>query len=171
MADFFEKLKKGMGIEELAEEKEEEEKEEVKKTLKKEEVKKAKKLEIKTEPIEQKKEKWFEPEGQLAIDVFQTENELIIQSAIAGVKPEELDISIENDVVIIRGSREKSSFDFDEKGNYFTRECYWGAFSREVVLPVEIDPSRAEAIMKNGILILKLPKVSRERKRKIEVKT
>ena len=193
MANFFEKLKKGMGIEGPVEE-------EIKKDVeKKAKMKKPKKLEIKpftkilmkgkAEPIEPEvekieepevkkeepslvkavkdKEKWFEPEGQLAIDIYQTENELVIRSAIAGVKPEFLDISFERDIIIIRGKREKPS---EEKGDYFSQECYWGPFSRELILPVEVDPNRAEAVMREGILTIRLPKIEREKKKKIIIK-
>lgn len=120
------------------------------------------------EKSEEPKEKWFTLEGQLAIDVYQTEGELIIQSAIAGIKPEDLDIAIEGDKVTIKGKREKPT----EKGerNYFYQECYWGSFSREIILPVEIDPSRAEATFKEGILTIRMPKIEREKKRKIEIK-
>jgi len=117
------------------------------------------------------KEKWpafgAEPEGELAIDVYQTETHLVIQSAIAGVKPEFLDISMERDIVAIKGVREKP---FEEEGDYFTQECYWGPFSREVILPVEVDPDRAEATMKEGILTIRIPKILREKKRMIKVK-
>ena len=193
MANFFEKLKKGMGIEGPVEE-------EIKKDVeKKAKMKKPKKLEIKpftkilmkgkAEPIEPEvekieepevkkekpslvkavkdKEKWFEPEGQLAIDIYQTENELVIRSAIAGVKPEFLDISFERDIIIIRGKREKPS---EEKEDYFSQECYWGPFSREIILPVEVDPNLAEATMKEGILTIRLPKIEREKKRVIKVR-
>jgi HSP20 family protein len=190
MASFFEKLKKGMGIEESIEEVTEEKIEEPTKKRVGRKPRKTKsekpleenkglteepkKLEIKAEPIEKEKkveeEKWAafggEPEGQLAIDVYQTEDDLVIQSAIAGVKPESLDIAIERDVITIKGSREKP---LEESGDYFTQECYWGPFSREVILPVEVDPNRAEAKMKEGILTIKLPKISREKKRKIRV--
>ena len=193
MANFFEKLKKGMGIEGPVEEEIEKEVE------KKAKMKKPKKLEIKpftkilmkgkAEPIEPEvekieepevkkeepslvkavkdKEKWFEPEGQLAIDIYQTENELVIRSAIAGVKPEFLDISFERDIIIIRGKREKPS---EEKEDYFSQECYWGPFSREIILPVEVDPNLAEATMKEGILTIRLPKIEREKKRVIKVR-
>jgi len=188
---FFEKLKRGMGANmeiktdynppaTLRGEKEE-----------KKEEKKPKEFKIKTKPIEIKVEKikqpevsggkvktekkeWFKPEGQLAIDVYQNENYLIIQSAIAGVKPEDLDILIENDILTIRGSRERPSEEGPIKGrspDYFTKECYWGPFSREVILPVEVDPSRVEATMKEGILTIKIPKIEREKKRKITVKS
>jgi len=183
-SSFFEKLKKGMGVEIPPE-----------KTKGKAKTEEVKKIEMETTPIEEKKkeivqakevkrekkevketppkeapetkEKWFEPEGQLAIDVYQTEDELVIQSAIAGVKPENLDISIEKDVISIRGKREKP---FEEEKDYFSQECYWGTFSREIILPVEVDPSRVKASMKEGILTIRIPKILREKKRKITVK-
>lgn len=107
-------------------------------------------------------------EGQLSIDVFQTDEELIIQSAIAGVKPEDLDISIESDTISIKGSRNRPG-QFSGKRNYFYQECYWGPFSRKIITPVEIDASRAKAVMKKGILTLRMPKIDREKKRKITV--
>ena len=117
------------------------------------------------------KEKWpglgGEPEGQLAIDVYQTENDLVIQSAIAGVKPDTLDISMEKDMINIKGSRQKP---FEENGDYFSQECFWGPFSREIILPADVDPNRAEATMKDGILTIRIPKILREKKRKIVVK-
>lgn len=119
--------------------------------------------------VEIKKEKkWFEPEGQLTVDVYQTDSEIIVQSAVAGVKPEDLDISVENDVLTIKGNREKIAG--DEEKNYFYQECYWGRFSREIILPVEVDSSRTEAAMQNGILTIRIPKIEREKKRKIVVK-
>lgn len=122
----------------------------------------------KEEESNRTEKKWFEKEGQLAVDVYQTEEELIIQSAVAGIKLEELDISIEGDKLTIRGKREKPI----EQGesNYFYQECYWGPFSREIILPVEVDPSRAKATFKEGILTIRMPKIEREKKRKIEVK-
>ena len=112
--------------------------------------------------------KLFESEGQLAIDIYQTEKELVIQSAIAGIKLKDLDISIEKDKLTIKGKREKPIE--IEKINYFYQECYWGPFSREIILPVEVDPSRAEASFKEGILTIRIPKIEREKKKKIEVK-
>ena len=135
-------------------------------------------MEIKTEEKEtnsevpvpakaQGKERLFSQEGQLAIDVFQTENYLIIQSAIAGIKANDLDINIEKDIISIRGKRERQ---FDEKGDYFIQECFWGPFSREIILPVEVDPNFAEAGMKEGVLTIKLPKIQKEKRRKIVIK-
>lgn len=128
------------------------------------------KKEITQEPTVQKKQKWsFQrgEEGQLVIDVYQTENELVIQSAVAGVKPENLDITVEKDILTIKGSREKQ---LAEKGDYFVQECFWGFFSREIILPVETDPSRIKAEMKNGVLTIKMPKIIRENKKKIVIK-
>jgi len=110
------------------------------------------------------KEKWPEPEGQLAVDVYHTENDLIIQSAIAGVKTEDLDISLERDVLTIQGERKRP---FEESGDYFTQECYWGRFIRQIILPVEVNPDGIEARLKEGVLTIRVPKIQRERKRKV----
>lgn len=119
-------------------------------------------------PRSQKEEKkWPEKEGQLAVDVYQTDGELVIQTAIAGVKPEDLDITVQGDVVIIKGRREKAN---QEEGvNYFYQECYWGAFSREIILPVEADSARAQASMTDGILTIRIPKIVKEGIKKIAV--
>ena len=123
---------------------------------------------FKKEKKEKKFEKLFESEGQLAIDVYQTEKDLVIQSAIAGIKLKDLDISIEKDRLTIRGKREKPAE--SEKVNYFYQECYWGPFFREIFLPVEIDPAKADASFKEGILTIRMPKIEREKMKKIEVK-
>lgn len=222
MVSFFEKLKKGMGVEEEIKEPEKEigeikeeipvkkERKVLKSSVKKAQVQKPKVLELKEseesgkkmekplekieleietekEPVKptletdkevppppeenREKENWpaFDEEsvGKLAIDVYQTEEELVIQSAIAGVKPENLDITLEKDLIMIRGVREKP---FKDKGDYFSQECFWGPFSREIIMPEEIDPTRAQALMKDGILTIKIPKMQRERMRKIIIK-
>jgi len=84
-----------------------------------------------------------EQEGQLTVDVFQDDQNIVIQSTIAGVSPDDLDVSITNDMVTIRGERRRQ-YDIDDE-DYFYQECYWGAFSRSIILPVEIDSDRAEA--------------------------
>lgn len=94
-------------------------------------------------------------EGQLTIDVYQTENDVVIKSTIAGVKPEDLDVSINNDMVTIRGERKNEEEVTGE--NYYYQECYWGSFSRSVVMPTDIIPEKAEASLKNGILTIRLP--------------
>jgi len=108
-----------------------------------------------------------ESEGQLTIDVYQTPADIVIKSTIAGVNPEDLDITITNDMVTIKGKRER-----DEEistNDYYYQECYWGAFSRSVILPVDVEAEKAEAGMKNGILTIKLPKIEKITTRKIRV--
>lgn len=107
-------------------------------------------------------------EGQLTIDVYQTPNEIVIKSTIAGVKPEDLDITITNDMVTVKGSRSRDEEIKDE--DYFYQECYWGAFSRSVLLPVEVEADKSTAHIKNGILTLRLPKSEKLKVKKIKVK-
>ena len=123
----------------------------------------------KEENIEAKGErkKWDSPEGQLVVDVYETDKELIIQSAIAGIKNEQINVSLENDVLIIRGERENPNKDKDKR--YFLKECYWGPFSKEIILPREIDTSKIDAKVKEGILTVRMPKIEREKNKKISV--
>jgi HSP20 family protein len=107
-------------------------------------------------------------EGQLTIDVYQTENDIVIKSTIAGVKPEDLDVSINNDMVTIRGERKNEENVSEE--NYYYQECYWGQFSRSVILPVDVLGDKAEASMKNGIFTLRLPKADTTKTKKIQVR-
>ncbi len=107
-------------------------------------------------------------EGQLTIDVYQTENEVVIKSTIAGVKPEDLDVSINNDMVTIKGERKNEEVVSGE--NYYYQECYWGVFSRSVVLPIDIISDKAEASLKNGILTIRLPKADVTKIKKIQVR-
>jgi HSP20 family protein len=107
-------------------------------------------------------------EGQLTIDVYQTENDIVIKSTIAGVKPEDLDVSINNDMVTIKG--ERSNEEVVEHTNYYYQECYWGSFSRSVLLPVDVIPEKADASLKNGILTIRLPKADTTKTKKIQVR-
>jgi HSP20 family protein len=107
-------------------------------------------------------------EGQLTIDVYQTDNDIVIKSTIAGVKPEDLDVSINNDMITIRGERTQDEEVTEE--NYYYRECYWGGFSRSVILPVDVLADKAEASMKNGILTIRMPKADNTRTKKIQVR-
>lgn len=109
-----------------------------------------------------------EGEGQLTIDVYQTENDIVIKSTVAGVSAEDIDITITNDMVTIRGKRERDENIPQE--NYYYQECYWGPFSRSVILPVDIDAERIDASMKNGILTIRLPKIEREKTKKLKVR-
>ncbi len=110
------------------------------------------------------------PDGQLAIDVYQTPTDIIIRAPIAGVaKPEDIEIHIAHDVVTIRGER-KPDVKVAES-DYLYQECYWGRFSRSVVLPQEVDAAAAVAnFSRNGILSLRLPKLVREKARKVSVR-
>lgn len=107
-------------------------------------------------------------DGQLTIDVYQTENDIVIKSTIAGVKPEDLDVSINNDMVSVRGERKNE--EIVEHGNYYYQECYWGSFSRSVLLPVDVIPEKADAALKNGILTIRLPKADTTKTKKIQVR-
>lgn len=107
-------------------------------------------------------------EGQLTIDVYQTDNEIVIKSTIAGVKPEDLDVSINNDMVTIKGERKNEEVVNGE--NYYYQECYWGGFSRSVVLPVDILSEKSEASLKNGILTIRLPKADTTKIKKLQVR-
>ena len=120
------------------------------------------------EPIEELKvDDWFEPEGELAIDVYSTEKDVVIQSVIAGVRPEEIDITVENDVVTIKGNRRNPN-ETEEK-HYLHEECYWGPFSRQVFLPEDIDVKNVTAIMKDGVLTLRLPKLHLEKTKQVKI--
>jgi len=109
-----------------------------------------------------------EPEGQLTIDVYQTPDEIVVESAIAGVKPDDIDVNVTTDSVSIRGARrhEKTVKDSD----YLYQECYWGRFARTLILPQEIDPDGAEMTFKNGILTIRLPKVSKKKIKKLQAR-
>src|SRR3989344_5918736 len=113
-------------------------------------------------------EDWLsEYEGQLTIDMYQTKDNVIIKSTIAGVKPEDIDVTIANEMVTIRGERKR---DFDASSeDYFYQECYWGSFSRSVVLPVDVDIEQVTADLKDGILTVILPKAAKAKAKKIKV--
>jgi len=98
-----------------------------------------------------------EYEGQLAIDVWQTDKEIIIQAPIAGVRPEDLEVSISDEMVNIKGER-KQRLEM-KKENYLCQECYWGSFSRSYLLPVAVETSKAVATLKDGILTITIPKI------------
>ena len=108
-----------------------------------------------------------EEDGQLAVDVFQGKNEVIVQSIVAGVKPDDLDISIDKDSVTIRGKRESNRL--IEKENAVCQELYWGGFSRTISLSDEVDSENSEASIKNGILTIRLPFLRKAPFKKIRV--
>ena len=95
-------------------------------------------------------------EGQLAVDVCQTDKKIIIQSTIAGVKPENLNISLNHDLLTIKGKRDAG--DKTKDTEYLYQECYWGSFSRSIILPSEVDNKKIEAELENGVLTIILKK-------------
>lgn len=120
-------------------------------------------------PVNAREQNWgSDSEGQLTIDVYQTEDFVVIKSTIAGVKPEDLDVSINNDMITIKGERKNDEEITGE--NYYYQECYWGTFSRSVVLPVDVLPDKIEASLKNGILTIRLPKADTTKTKKIQVR-
>jgi HSP20 family protein len=110
-----------------------------------------------------------EPEGELALDVYQTASDIIIQTFVAGVRPDDLEINITRDMLTVRGRREESRSVRD--GDYFTKELYWGAFSRNISLPAEVEPQEAEAIERHGLLTIRLPKINKDKKANLKVKS
>lgn len=107
-------------------------------------------------------------EGELTVDIYDRGDSIVVQSTVAGVKPEDLDVSITNDTVTIRGKRERAE-EIKEK-DYYYKELFWGTFSRSIILPEEVEGDLAEAVLKNGLLSLRLPKKRRGVVQKVKVK-
>ena len=107
-------------------------------------------------------------EGQLSVDVYKTNDHLVIKSTIAGVKPEDIDIAINNDMLTIRGKREIEETVSEE--DYLYQECYWGGFSRSIILPCEVQADKVEANLKNGVLTITLPKAKKAKGIQVQVK-
>ena len=119
-----------------------------------------------------KKNNWIEEESEeaeLAVDVYQTGGDIVIQTMVAGVKPEDLELSIARDIVTISGKREESR-NVDEE-NYFVKELYWGKFSRTISLPAEVEPEEVDATERHGLLTIKLQKVDKEKKNTVKVRS
>lgn len=106
-------------------------------------------------------------EGHLTVDVFQTEDDIVVQSTIAGASPDDIDISVTTDMVTIKGHR--ATEHSTKASDYFHQELYWGSFSRAIILPVDVDADRAKASYKNGILTIRLPKLERIRTKKLKI--
>ncbi|MDD4358724.1 MAG: Hsp20/alpha crystallin family protein [Candidatus Pacebacteria bacterium] len=107
--------------------------------------------------------------GELVVDVYETDREVVVESAIAGITAGDLDISLEQDILVIKGER-KDPAELDKEKNYFVKECYFGPFEKEIILPKEVDTSQIKAKMKNGLLIIRLPKEREGESQKIEIK-
>ena len=108
-------------------------------------------------------------EGELSVDVYQTPSHIIVKAMIAGVRPEDLDVTITRDMVTIRGKREQHTE--GTAGDFFFQELYWGSFSRTIVLPQEVEVEEAEAVEKHGLLIIRLPKLDKGRQAKLKVRS
>ncbi len=117
-------------------------------------------------PVEHEEE-MFDEEGQLSVDVYQDKNSIVIKSTIAGVEPDDIDISFHNDMLTIRGERKHDKTISED--DYFYKECYWGSFSRSIILPLEVQVDKIKATIKNGILTIVLPKVHHSDGKKISV--
>ncbi len=110
-----------------------------------------------------------ETEGQLAIDVYQDEENIYLIAPIAGTAPADIDVSITDEVITIRGERKSGHKASDE--NHFVQECYWGPFSRTFVMPVAVNSERAKATLKNGLLSITIPKDSRSKTKSLKIET
>ena len=106
-------------------------------------------------------------EGELAVDVYQDKNNLIVQSVIGGVKAEDLEIGVENGVLTVRGERKRQ--DKIKSQDYFYEECYWGKFSRSVMLPQEVKIDKIKANLENGLLTIILPKIDSQKSTQINI--
>ncbi|MFA5031112.1 MAG: Hsp20/alpha crystallin family protein [Patescibacteria group bacterium] len=121
---------------------------------------------------ETNKHEWLDEhyEGQLAVDVYQDhQNNIVITSTVAGVTSDNLDISINNDMVTIRGRR-RYPYDVAED-QYYYQECYWGGFSRSIILPIDVKAEQAKASLKNGVLTIIIPKADGVQVQVVNIKT
>ena len=109
-----------------------------------------------------------ETEGELAVDVYQTPDHIVIKALVAGVQPATIDISLTRETLTISGIRADERE--VEEENYLQRELYWGSFSRTILFPEEIDVDGAEATEKHGILMIRLPKINKKRETKLKVR-
>lgn len=108
-----------------------------------------------------------ESAGQLAVDAYETDNDVVIVAPIAGVDPDDVEVSITDDVVSIEGARKPSTKIKEE--DYFVQECYWGEFTRSYILPIEVEPENGKAEIENGILTVTIPKSKKSQKRVLNV--
>ena len=115
---------------------------------------------------------WIEEENEeaeLAVDVYQTPTDIVVKTMVAGVRNEDLELTIARDMITISGKRKEDQNIDDD--NYFTKELYWGKFSRTISLPQEVEPERVEATEKHGLLTIKLQKVDKEKKNTVRIKS
>lgn len=108
-------------------------------------------------------------EGELSVDIYQTPDAIVVKALVAGVNPVNIDISLTRDMITIRGNREEHKETTGE--NYFYKELFWGSFTRTILLPEEVDVDAADASTNHGILVIRLPKINKERQTKLKVKS
>ena len=106
-------------------------------------------------------------EGQLALDIYQTDDLIVVKATLAGVDSKDLEINVDNDVLTIRGERRQEKV--HDEAEYYYQECYWGKFSRSVVLPGEVDVKKINAKLKSGVLTIVLPKIKSLKSLKVKV--
>lgn len=100
-------------------------------------------------------------DGQLAVDVLETDTDIVLRAAIAAVNPDDLEVFMHGDMLTVRGTRRHAST--EREGTYLVQECHWGSFSRSVILPADVDAARISAELKNGVLTVRMPKLHRSR--------
>jgi HSP20 family protein len=115
-------------------------------------------------------DEWEEDEavpGQLAVDVYETKEKLVVKARTAGVNKDDLDVSIADNTLSIRGTLSAG----EESGveNYFVQECYWGEFSRSIALPVPVKEDEIEAVLKDGVLTISFTKLKQDTVKKITI--
>ena len=104
----------------------------------------------------------------MSLDIYHTDKEIVILAPIAGITQDDIKVSVTDDVLIIRGER-KAAEEIAEE-NYYTKECFWGGFSRSIVLPVEADTKNISATFENNVLDIRIPKVEIEHTKIIKIK-
>ena len=107
--------------------------------------------------------------GELSVDVYETQNEIVVKALVAGVQPSNIDINLTRDMLTLKGTREEHKEVAEER--YFHKELFWGGFARSIVLPEEVDVDTADASIAHGILLIRLPKINKERQAKVKVRT
>jgi HSP20 family protein len=121
-----------------------------------------------TQPVQQAQDEGEDEfPGQLAVDVYETDDELVIKARTAGVNKDDLDVSISEGILTISGTL--SSGDDTDANNWHIQECYWGEFSRTLALPVAVKEDEAKAALKDGVLTISFPKVQQEQAKKIQI--
>ena len=107
--------------------------------------------------------------GQLAVDVYETEDKLVVKARTAGVNKQDLDVSLSDNILTFSGTLNSGDQYNDQDKKWHIQECYWGEFSRTVALPVQIKEDEVEAILKDGVLIITFTKIKQEPAKKIQV--